>query len=132
MKIDTVITLANNKNYLLLLEDDFMDEDYFLAVLLDENNEPTKTYAVLKEIKKQGEVYIQKVTNPEILSQLLNDFNVVLISLNTITFEMFFSFVEGIYMHKFSVNIGFATKKSLNLNFSIVQQYLNIFQFLKE
>lgn len=74
MKVDTVITLANNKNYLLLLEDDFMDEDYFLAVLLDENNEPTNKYAVLKELKKQGETYIQKVTDPEVLSHLLNDF----------------------------------------------------------
>ena len=76
MKVDTIITLANNKNYLLLLEDDLMDEDYFLSVLLDSNDEPTDEYAVLKEIKKNGDTYIQKINNPVILSQLLEDYKI--------------------------------------------------------
>lgn len=76
MKIDTVVTLANGKNYLLLLDDDFMNEDYFLSVLLDSNNEPTDEYAVLKEINKDGEIYTQKINNPVILSQLLADYQV--------------------------------------------------------
>ena len=32
MKVDTVVTLANNKEYLLLLESKLVGEDYFLAV----------------------------------------------------------------------------------------------------
>lgn len=76
MKVDTVITLANGKNYLLLLEDDFMEEDYFLSVLLDSNNEPTDEYAVLKEITKDGETYTQKINNPIILNQLLDDYRI--------------------------------------------------------
>ncbi|MBQ9071541.1 MAG: hypothetical protein IJY25_00080 [Bacilli bacterium] len=76
MKVDTVITLANNKNYLLLLETDLQGEDYFLSVLLDENNEPTQEYAVLKEINQNGEVYSQKINNPLILNQLLEDYRI--------------------------------------------------------
>ncbi len=75
MKTDTVVTLENGKNYLLLLEDDYMDEDYFLSVRLDENNEATDEYIVLKSIEKNGETYAQKINNPIILSQLLEDYS---------------------------------------------------------
>lgn len=74
MKVDTVITLANGKNYLLLMEDDIQEEDYFLAVLLDQNDEPTDQYAVLKEVEKDGELYSQKINNPIVLNELLDDF----------------------------------------------------------
>ena len=74
MKVDTVVTLANGKNYLLLLEDDFMEEDYFLSVGLDANNEPNGDYVVLKEIYKDGDTYAQKINNPVILNQLLEDY----------------------------------------------------------
>lgn len=74
MNIDQVITLANNKNYLLLLKSEMTDDNYFLAVLLDENNEPTNVYAVLKEVIKNGEIYSQKINNPLVLNQLLEDY----------------------------------------------------------
>lgn len=74
MEIDTVIELDDGKKYLLLLEDDFKEEDYFLSVLLDSNNEPTKEYAVLKEIYEDGETYVEEENNPEVLSELLKDY----------------------------------------------------------
>ena len=76
MKVDTVITLANGKNYLLLLEDDYMEEDYFLSVLLDKNNEPTDEYIVLKEIEKDGKTFVKKETDVLILNQLLEDYKI--------------------------------------------------------
>jgi hypothetical protein len=76
MKVDNVITLSNGKNYLLLLEDDFMEEDYFLSVLLDEKNEPTNEYAVFKEVKKNGETFVKKENNPTVLNQLLEDYRI--------------------------------------------------------
>ena len=76
MKVDSIITLSNGKNYLLLLEDDFMEEDYFLSVLLDEKNEPTKEYAVFKEVKKNGETFVKKEINPMVLNQLLEDYRI--------------------------------------------------------
>ncbi len=76
MKVDNVITLSNGKNYLLLLEDDFMEEDYFLSVLLDEKNEPTNEYAVFKEVKKNGETFVKKENNPTVLNPLLEDYRI--------------------------------------------------------
>jgi len=76
MNVDTIITLANNKKYLILMEDSMLSDNYFLSVLLDENEEPTNVYAVLKEIELNGEIYCDKETNPEILKKLLNDYNI--------------------------------------------------------
>ena len=74
MEIDTVITLENNKNYLLLMEDSMQADNYFLAVLLDDNEEPTNVYTALKEIITPDGVYCEKVTDVLLLSQLLEDY----------------------------------------------------------
>ena len=74
MQVDRVITLANGKKYLLLLEDDTMEDNYFLSVAIDENNEPTNEYIVLQEINKNGKTFTKKVNDPLILNQLLEDY----------------------------------------------------------
>lgn len=74
MKVDTVITLNDNKKYLLLLESELELEGYFLAVLLDEKDEPTNVYAVLKEVEKDGKTYVKKENDPIIENQLLEDY----------------------------------------------------------
>lgn len=76
MKVDTVVTLDDGKKYLLLLQDELMEDEYFLSVLLDEMNEPTNEYVILKQIVNEDGVYTQKIKNPIILSQLLEDYNV--------------------------------------------------------
>lgn len=76
MKVDTVITLDDGENYLLLLEDDIKEESYFLSVLLDKNNEPTDKYIVLKEIKENGKTYVEEEDDPAILSELLEDYRI--------------------------------------------------------
>lgn len=74
MKIDQVISLANGKRYLLLLNSELQEDIYFLAVGIDDNDEPTKEYVVLKEIKKDGEVYSQRINNPILINQLIADY----------------------------------------------------------
>jgi len=74
MKVDTVVTLDDGKKYLLLLQDELMEDDYFLSVLLNEENEPTNEYIVLKQIINEDGIYTQKIKNPIILSELLNDY----------------------------------------------------------
>ncbi len=76
MRVDEVVTLANNKNYLLLLNSELTEENYFLSVLLDSNGEPTNDYAVLKEIVKDGKTYCQKINNPVILNELIEDYKI--------------------------------------------------------
>lgn len=73
MQVDSVITLKSDKKYGLLLESEEL-EGYFLAVLLNENEEPTNSYAVLKEEKKDGKTFVKRVEDPLILNQLLEDF----------------------------------------------------------
>lgn len=74
MEIDKVITLKNGKKYLLLLESELTLEGYYLAVLLDDNEEPTNNYTVLQEITKNGKVFTKKIDDALILNELLADY----------------------------------------------------------
>ncbi len=73
MQENTVITLGSGKKYGILLESETMD-DYFLAVLLDEKEEPTSTYTVLKKVVKNNQEFIKKIDDILILNSLLDDF----------------------------------------------------------
>lgn len=75
MKVDEIIDLENGTSYLLLLDSMINNIKYFLAVELDESEEPTKNYIVLKEIVENNETYIQKETDPVILSKLIQDYS---------------------------------------------------------
>lgn len=74
MEIDTIVELDDGKKYLLLLEENLNDDDYFLSVLLDSNEEPTKEYAILKEIYENGETFVEEEYNPEIMIELLKHY----------------------------------------------------------
>lgn len=75
MKVDEIIDLENGKSYILLLDSVIDNIKYFLAVGLNEKDEPNNDYIVLKEITENTEIYIQKVTDPVILSKLINDYS---------------------------------------------------------
>ncbi len=74
MEVDNVITLKNGKKYLLLLESELTLEGYFLAVLLDKDEEPTNTYTVLQEIHRNGKIFTKKINDALILNELLVDY----------------------------------------------------------
>lgn len=74
MKVDSVITLENNLNCLLLDKAVYKNNNYFLAILLDEDNEPTDDSVVLKEIIEDGKIYIEREGNEEVLAELLKMF----------------------------------------------------------
>ncbi|MDO4963129.1 MAG: hypothetical protein Q4E75_03430 [bacterium] len=74
MKIDSVIHLKNQESYLLLLQDKELNGKYFLAVLLDQDNNPTDKYEVFMEDNKDGRLFVKKVRDEEILKQLLIDY----------------------------------------------------------
>lgn len=75
MKVDEIIDLENGKSYLLLLDSVIDGAKFFLAVGLNEVEEPNNDYIILKEITENNETYIQKVTDPVILSKLINDYS---------------------------------------------------------
>ena len=75
MKVDEIIELENGTSYLLLLNSTIDNTNYFLAVKLNEQEESTNDYIVLKEITENNETYIQKVTDPIILSKLITEYS---------------------------------------------------------
>lgn len=74
MKVDDIITLKDGRNYGLLLEASIDNNNYFLAVQLDEKEEPTNIYKVLKEIKKEGKIFVIEEKDPLVLNELLEEF----------------------------------------------------------
>ena len=75
MNVDEVIQLEDNNNYGLLLKADLDDCNYFLTVKLNEKEEPTNEYKVLKEINENNGTYVQEINDPLILSQLLEEYS---------------------------------------------------------
>lgn len=74
MKVDTVITLDNDVNVLLIDKATYNDNNYFLAIELDSNEEPTDKSAILKEIIDTDGTYVEKENDPKILEELFNMF----------------------------------------------------------
>lgn len=61
MKIDTVVTLDNNQKYYLTNETEENSNQYFLGVLLDDNNKPTSTGAIFMEENINGKPFLKEV-----------------------------------------------------------------------
>jgi len=74
MKVDSVITLENDVNCLLLEQVRYEENNYFSAVVLNEEEEPTEEFVVFKEIVEDGENYVEKVEDPNVLAELTNLF----------------------------------------------------------
>lgn len=74
MNVDEMITLTNNVSYGLLLKASLDGDNYFLAVQLDSNEEPTDKYEVLKEVNDQGEISVLIERDPLILNELLKQY----------------------------------------------------------
>ena len=69
-----IIELENNTSFLLLLNSKIDNDNYFLAVRLENDETPTQEYIVLKEVIKNNEIFTQKVKDPIILNKLLAEF----------------------------------------------------------
>ena len=75
LKINTIIVLENNEEYLTLNEAMYYGKKYFLTMKLKENREvDTKEVVILEEYVSGFETYVTKVINPDILSVLTRMF----------------------------------------------------------
>lgn len=74
MKVDSVITLDNGVNCLLIDKTNYNETNYFLAILLDENEEPTDISYVFKEIVEGEDTYVEREGNEEILAEVIKLF----------------------------------------------------------
>ena len=75
LEVDTMITLEDGLNYGLLIDAMINDENYFLAVELDENEEATDKYKVLKEQISGNDTYVVEEEDPVILAKLMEEFS---------------------------------------------------------
>ena len=76
MTVDSVITLENDVNCLLLEKVNYENDNYFLAVVLTIDEEPSKNYVIFKEIIEDNENYVEKVEDVSLLRTLLGLFTV--------------------------------------------------------
>ena len=74
MKVDSVITLENDVNCLLLEKVEYENNNYFMAVVLNEEEEPSDEYVIFKEIIENNENYVEKVDDAELFSSLIQLF----------------------------------------------------------
>ena len=70
MKVDTIITLDNDKEYALLEKLNLEDKVYFFAAGIDKDEEATGEYVFIEEITKNDKTYIQKVIDKNLLGKL--------------------------------------------------------------
>mgnify|MGYP004612500235 CR=1 FL=1 len=76
MTVDSVITLENDVNCLLLEKVNYENDNYFLAVVLTIDEEPSNNYVIFKEIIEDNENYVEKVEDVSLLRTLLGLFTV--------------------------------------------------------
>lgn len=74
MIVDSVITLENDVNCLLLEKVTHNNDNYFLSVVLDEEEEPSDEYVIFKEINEYGQGFVEKVEDGELLAELVKEF----------------------------------------------------------
>lgn len=71
MNVNDIIILENNKSYLLLLDTVIEADKYYLAVELDNNENPTNNYVVVKEEKEGNDIYMEITEDSYIYSELI-------------------------------------------------------------
>lgn len=74
MSINNVITLDNNENYLLLEKAELNNINYFLAVKLNSEEEPTEEYKILEEEIENNDTYVSELKDTNIINELLSSF----------------------------------------------------------
>ena len=67
-----IITLEDDSNYGILLDTKLDDNNYFLVVELDDDEQPKNNFKVLKEIIEENDSYVIEETDALVLNKLLD------------------------------------------------------------
>ena len=73
--IDKIITLSNNKKYVILDETILDNIKYYLGLRL-ENNNPTNNYLYFEEIKEDNNLSLKPIEKEDIKDILLTSFTI--------------------------------------------------------
>ena len=71
MEINNVITLEDGSNSLILEKVNFEDTDYFMAVVLNEEEEPSDKYICFSVVNENDENFAEIIEDKDLLAQLL-------------------------------------------------------------
>ena len=74
MNVNSVITLDDEFKCLLLDKTNYDNDNYYIAVALDANNQPIEDYAVLKETIEGNDIFVEKIEDENILEKVLHTF----------------------------------------------------------
>lgn len=74
MEKDTIITLEDNEKFLLLDKVELENANYFLALQLTEDEQPTKNYEIFEEEIEDGDSYMSIVEDKNIKEALMVNF----------------------------------------------------------
>ena len=76
MELDHIITLDDGSEFYVLMENEIVDGDYYLTVEVDKEENFTSNYKIFKLITDEDEEYVEEVDDPDLLNQLLIDYDV--------------------------------------------------------
>lgn len=74
MEKDTIITLEDNEKFVLLDKVELENANYFLALKLTEDEQPTKEYEIFEEEIEDGDSYMSIVEDPTLKEALMVNF----------------------------------------------------------
>lgn len=70
MNVEDVITLDNQKNYLLIEKIEYKKDNYFLGVEVNEEEIFYNHYKFFKEVYEDKELYVDEINDKELLKNL--------------------------------------------------------------
>lgn len=71
LKPNVIITLENNKKYVLLNETEYNNKKYFLAMEVNEKKEVIPdNVAIFENVVGEKETYIEKINDPKLIAIL--------------------------------------------------------------
>ena len=73
MKINTIITLDNQERYMVLNQTSYENQDYYLVMGMDGNNEVISSKVAIFSSEKEGnDLYVTKVEDNDLLVKITN------------------------------------------------------------
>ena len=72
--VDNIVTLDNDKKYVILDEKELNNVNYYYALRLDDNEEPTNNYLFFEETKDGSDIYLAPVEDESMKGILLTTF----------------------------------------------------------
>lgn len=73
-RTNQIIELGDGTKYIIIRHLVFKDESYYISNrITDDENDLLEEVMIMHEVKKDGKLFIEKVTDPELLQVIINN-----------------------------------------------------------